>query len=214
MRKLIIYYNFIIVSLFVVAGFIGATSYVQLAISILFFPLAVYFALLVIPKRSKSLHLPKIQVLPKDSLPQIVEEAELVAQPIKSPADVDTDRRSFLKLIGSAGVSVFFFALFTRKAEAAFFGSVPGPGTVSVKDTAGNKIDPAEKHPTDGYRISELDDGVVYIYGGYINKDGAWFISREEISTGSYRYARGATSFSTNWTNRASLSYDYFNNVF
>ena len=118
----------------------------------------------------------------------------------------------FLKLIGSAGLSLFMFTLFTKRAEAAFFGSVPGPGTVSIKDSAGNKIDPSEKQPTDGYKITELDDSVPAYYG-FINKDGAWFIQKED-SNGSYRYTKGPSGFTTSWTNRASLTYDYFDNVF
>jgi hypothetical protein len=220
MRKLFVYYNFIIVTLLTLSGFLNATTYTQLLAASLFYPLFVYFALLVIPSRNKSIVLPKIQVIPPaQKLAHIKEDAEeLVAKtldPISDPqAKFDSDRRSFLKIIGAAGVSVFVYTLFTNRAEAAFFGSVPGPGTVSIKDSTGTKIDPAEKQPTDGYRITEYDDSVPYIYGGYVNKTGAWFISREDVTSGSYRYTKGSSSFSTNWTNRASLTYDYFDNIF
>ena len=100
------------------------------------------------------------------------------------------------------------FSLFTKKAEAAFFGSVPGPGTISIKDTTGAKIDPAVKHPTDGYKISRLDDSSPAYYG-FTNKDGAWFIMKEDAN-GSYTYAVGSTAFATNWSNRANeIMVDY-----
>jgi len=217
MKKLIGYYNFIVVSLVVFAGFADLRSSSQLAASALFYPLFVYFALLVVPATSKA------QKLSRQSSPSPLRKPEepdtdISSSPTSSEplvaTRVDPDRRAFLKIIGSAGLTVFFYALFSNKAEAAFFGSVPGPGIIGLKDAAGTRIDPAVKQPTDGYRITELDDGVTYVYGGYVDKDGNWFISREELSSGSYRYVRGSSNFSTNWTNRASLTYDYFNNVF
>lgn len=182
-----------------VMGFIGATSAPQLVSAILFFPLAVYFAWLVTPKRSHAL---VITVRPAESPKQVAQ----------GPLAFDTNKRMFLKLIGSAGISLFLFSLFTKKAQAAFFGSVPGPGTVAVKDTSGAAIDPAIKHPTDGYKITELDDSSPAYYG-FLEKTGKWFIMKED-SAGAYRYIKGDSAFSTNWTNRASLSYDYYDTIF
>lgn len=204
MKKLVAYYCFIITSTMVVLGFLNAQNLPQLIGAVIFYPLALYFTLLVSPKRQKAIHIPKVSVIPVTRLPDQLAPA--------APPGFDFDRRMFLKLIGSAGLSVFVFSLFTKRAEAAFFGSVPGPGTVSVKDTTGTKIDPAVKQPTDGYRITEIDDSTTAYYG-FVDKTGAWFIQREE-SSGAYRYSKGTTSFSTNWTNRASLTYDYFDTIF
>lgn len=46
-------------------------------------------------------------------------------------------------------------------------------------------------------------------YYGYEAIDGSWFIVKESSSGNvqSFRYARGNVNYSTNWTNRASLSY-------
>ena len=191
----------------VVAGFMSATRYTDLIISVLFFPLFIYFASRVFPRRSKAIDLPKEVVLTKVEM----EESGQVTKLKKE--GVDIDRRNFLKLIGTAGLSLFIFSMFTKKAEAAFFGSVPGPGTVSIKDSSGNKIDPAEKKPMDGYSISEIDDSVIAYYG-FTNKTGNWFIMQEDTDTGAFRYIKGSSSFSTNWTNRESLTYDYFDNIF
>jgi hypothetical protein len=125
----------------------------------------------------------------------------------------DINRRLFLKLIGTAGLTTFLFALFTKSSQAAFFGSMPGPGTVSLKDTHGNKIDPAEKEPTDGYEIAEVDDSAIPAYYGFLNKEGAWYIAREG-NGGEYRYYRGSANFGDSWATRESFTYDYFNNVF
>jgi hypothetical protein len=126
----------------------------------------------------------------------------------------DVDRRQFLKLLGGSSLGIIAMTMFfPQKASAAFFGSVPGPGVVAIKDSSGNQIDPAEKGPTDGYRVSEIDDASTPSYYGFVDKDSNWYIAKED-SSGSYRYVKGDSSFSTNWTNRASLSYDYFDTIF
>jgi hypothetical protein len=58
--------------------------------------------------------------------------------------DYDPERRKFLKLIGAAGGSLFLMTIFTKKAEASFFGSMPGPGTLAIKNSSGTTIDPSE----------------------------------------------------------------------
>jgi hypothetical protein len=144
-------------------------------------------------------------------------------KPIKLQRHFDTDRRMFLKLIGSAGLSIFLLAIFTRKAHGAFFGSVPGPGTVALKDTTGVQIDPAQHHPTDGYKIARLDESDDIdpnSYYGFLKKGGAWFIMREE-SDGTYKYAKGASDFiASGWDLRniapgsGGLTYADFDSVF
>lgn len=126
----------------------------------------------------------------------------------------DPQRRAFLKLLGGAGLGLLVHLLINpRQAGAAFFGSVPGPGTVSVKDSNNQKIDPAIKSPTDAYGITQIDDQSSPAYYGFVNKEGEWYITQED-SSGSYRYARGGSDFQSNWSNRATLSYNYFNSVF
>ncbi len=212
---LAIYYSFIVISIMTVVGFVGASTIPQLISAVLFFPLAAYFWLLVFPKRTKPVPSELILEVPSVNLKKKARKEEAInlkkVPPRKSGYDID--RRMFLKLIGSAGLSIFFLSIFTKKAEAAFFGSVPGPGTVAIKDTTGVQIDPAIKSPTDGYKISQIDDSTPSYYG-FVNKGGLWFIMKEDTSSGNYRYTKGTTGFSTNWTNRASLTYDYFNVVF
>lgn len=124
----------------------------------------------------------------------------------------DNRRRGFLKLVGSTSVGLLLGSLFNPKqAGATFFGSVPGPGTVAIKDTDGTKVDPAIKSPTDAYGITEIDDSSPAYYG-FINKAGAWYITQKDGD--SFRYASGSSSFSTNWTGRAGLSYTYFDSTF
>lgn len=226
MKKLAIYYNFIIVTIMTLTGFLLAQTFAEITGAILFFPLAVYFMMQVFPKNRKALIVPEIL---SPTMPHPKGKKALSKKRPQSNADspsedsveegvlvekkgLDIDRRMFLKLIGSAGLTIFFFSIFTKKAEGAFFGSVPGPGTVALKDSTGALIDPAIKTPTDGYKITQLDDSTPAYYG-FVEKTGKWFIMKEE-SNGDYRYTKGDSGFSTGWTNRASLTYDYFDVIF
>lgn len=207
MKKIIIYYGFIITTFMVVAGFFGAKSYPEIISAILFFPLGLYFGMLVVPKKGRAI--------------TITREAPLTSAKLEAEGKYDPERRRFLRIIGTAGTSLFLLSVFTRKAEAAFFGSVPGPGTVALKDTAGAQIDPAEKSPTDGYNINQVDDtsSDTYSYYGFTNKGGAWFIMRETtsgVNVGQYRYRIGSSGFPTGWSARADNpdTYDYFDQVF
>lgn len=66
------------------------------------------------------------------------------------------------------------------------------------------------------YVIADKDDDASPNYYGFTDKEGNWYIMRETISSGAdtYRYTKGESNYDTNWTNRASLTYDYFYNVF
>jgi hypothetical protein len=139
--------------------------------------------------------------------------ATLQVEDETAPSRIDVDRRLFLKLIGSAGFSVFMMSIFTSKAHASFFGSLPGSSAIQIKDSTGTKIDPSQEHPTDGYEVTEIDDASAPAYYGFLNASGSWYITRE-ASDGSYRYTKGSSNFSTNWTGRAGLTYDYYSNVF
>src|SRR3989338_1159911 len=104
---------------------------------------------------------------------------------VAGPAGIsDRDKRLFLKLVGSTGLSLFFMSLVSKEARATFFGSMPGPGTIALKDSTGTLIDPALKQPTDGYNISQLDDtsDPDYAYYGFVNKEGNWYIQREALT--------------------------------
>lgn len=210
MNKLLTYYSFIVVSLMVVSGFLGASSTPQLVSAILFYPMLIYFLSLVFPKKQKSLPPPEI-VKQREIGKPVVEEARVR---LEKPKSYDMNRRAFLKFIGTAGTSLFLFSIFTNKAKAAFFGSVPGPGTVAIKDSTGVQIDPAEKGPTDGYAISQLDADDTPSYYGYLNKNGAWYIMKENLD-GSYVYVRGSSNFAAEWLTRVARDdYDTFDEIF
>lgn len=217
-KRAFLAYSFVMISLMNITAFKGAGSNPQLISAALFFPVTVFFWIEAIPRRKKSedekVAVGKIKKAKVEKVTKAIPvNLEKEYPPDRYGRNFDIDRRMFLKLIGSAGISMFMLAIFTKKAQGAFFGSVPGPGTVAIKNSAGIQIDPATDHPTDGYNITEIDDATLPSYFGFVNKDSAWYIMRED-SSGAYRYAKGSTLFSTNWTGRAALTYDYFDSVF
>ena len=139
-----------------------------------------------------------------------VTKLEVISE--ETTESVDKSKRKFLKIAaGTSLATAVMFFLNKQKAGAAFFGSVPGPGTVAIKDTSGNKVDIAQKQPLDGDPLSDLDTAGATQYFGFVNKDGAWYILQVN-SDNSIRYAKGPSTYS--WSARASQSYGVFSDVF
>lgn len=72
-------------------------------------------------------------------------------------------------------------------------------------------------HGSELYEISDEYDASVtgftgdYEYFGYLNIAGGWIVQQHQISTGAYRYAQGASSYTTAWSGKGSLTYGYYN---
>lgn len=65
----------------------------------------------------------------------------------------------------------------------------------------------------DKYYVSDVDESANPKYYGFLDVNGSWYIMRN-TSDQEYRYFKGDSDYPTNWTNRASLSYDYYNEIF
>ena len=71
----------------------------------------------------------------------------------------------------------------------------------------------------DGFRVSDdarnSGDSTIR-YFGYLNKEGEWYIMRQSTSgtTVAYRFARGGSDYTTAWTGREALDYEYFDVCF
>lgn len=203
---LLLIFNFIATLLIAILNIVFARTLQNFIVAFFYIPFPAYFFLTIYHWYLKL----KATPAPASSNSnQKVTPSEVV-----KPAALDHNRRQFLKVVGGTSLSLIVLSLFNpKKAGAAFFGSVPGPGTVAVKDALGNKINPAEKQPTDGYKISQVDDATYPAYYGYVNPSGSWYIMREDSSS-NFRYSKGDSGFSTGWTNRAALTYDYFDAIF
>lgn len=70
------------------------------------------------------------------------------------------------------------------------------------------------KDPLEPYKIADIDDDDTVKYYGFTDKNHDWYILKEDTTAKTYRYTTGNEDYPDNWTNRASLTYDYFHNIF
>lgn len=209
MQKTLTYSSFATASLIVALVFMTSTSYEQLGVGIALYPLLVFFGLKAFPRKTW-----KASAQPIRTSANATQEVktEAVESPISRVEVSDINKRAFLKLIGGFGLSFFLFSLFSKKAFGQSIGATSSPTTTSFENADGMKINPAENQPTDGYRITEIDDNDITFYG-FVNKDGGWFIMKEDMES-SFRYARGDSNFKKSWDSREGLKYQYFHDAF
>ncbi len=68
-----------------------------------------------------------------------------------------------------------------------------------------------------GYVAADEDTSGTTQYYGFIDRVGNWYILAQNISVPTlqtFRYIRGSSGYTTNWTARAALVYDYYYNIF
>ncbi len=195
MRKILTYVGFIIVCVLVSLLFITATTYIQLAIAVILYPVVAYFAMKLFPRKTSGV--PAVAV-------QTVATQEVVA---------DFDKRTFLKLVGATGIFFFASSLFSKWAGAFPFSKSLGLGGNIQENSPNPGGGNSGSMAANGYQISEIDDGAVTYYG-FTNLDGSWLIMKEDTETSSFRYAKGSSGFPENWASRLNLKYDYYYNLF
>lgn len=202
--KTLTYSSFALASLLVVAAFLTARSYTQLTIAVILFPALAYFALRIFPRRAGG--------TPAITIQMPVRTIQRTEEIRKEKVDVvDLDKRTFLKLLGTVGVSVFLFSLLGKKVESLLFGGSLAPTASPPQNTS--NVGTSQAGPTAGYNVAEIDENVISYYG-FTNQSGGWLIMREDTQANSFRYAKGNSNFPLNWANRADLKYDYYYNLF
>lgn len=212
MHKILLTYSSLVIAcLAVIVAFITSTTYIQLGIAILLYLPLTYFAFKAFTGRTRvgaHLQKPLVTIQVPTQSPEKVREAE------RKKVDVaDIDKRTFLKLIGATGLSFFLFSLLGRRVDSLLFGNTPSSNTSTTGAiNPGNQANQAGSL-TDGYKITDIDDNIISYYG-FTNQEGAWLIMRQDTQTSTFRYAKGNSGFSGNWTNRERLKYDYYYKLF
>lgn len=207
MTKTITNFAFAVASLVVILVFVTSKTYPQLAIAIALYPILVFVGFMIFPRKDQAS--PKITTYKQPKLEQVKIENSIPKAETAYVADIN--KRTFLKLIGATGISFFIFSMFGRGIENLVFGR---NGQSGLNPTGvGDQFGASNVSPTDGYKISEIDEGNVSYYG-FTNKDGAWLVMQEGTDGNSFRYAKGSSNFPDNWNNRENLNYDYFYNLF
>jgi hypothetical protein len=215
MKKTITYAAFIIVAILIIVAFVSAKTYTQLAIDIIIYPLFVLIAYKIFVRGT-------ILTLPVKDKPSFIESQIPPAKTAKKNEELqyarvevaDVDKRTFLKIIGTVGLSYFIFSILGQKVGSLFSGKALNSGIGQLGLAPQNESVTAGGLTTEGYTISEIDDTSPITYYGFVNKDGAWFIMKEDVEGNTYRYAKGNSDFSNNWKGRDNLKYDYYFNLF
>jgi hypothetical protein len=133
---------------------------------------------------------------------------------------IDYSKRNFLKFLAGSGVASVVMFLFSKKnAHAAFFGNGSGSSSTYIKNSTGEKVDPAESSPTDGFGICDIGTVSTNNYYGYTDKKGRWYILRENAAGNSFQYASllnntGTTAYTNAWSTKTDLTYGNFNDAF
>ncbi len=200
--------TFVAAFLAVTAIFITAKSYSQLLVGSGLYAILVFFGYKMLPIYNSLWTIPSTNI---KMVEDTVDTEDLPTDDIKKPevTVTDIDKRAFLKILGATGLSFFIMSLFGRRAESLLLGNMENkPSTDDVVKTPQLPVS-----PTDGYTISEIDDGLIAYYG-FMGPKGAWFIMRQDSNDGSFRYVKGDIDFPINWENRQNLEYDYYANVF
>lgn len=65
-----------------------------------------------------------------------------------------------------------------------------------------------------GYELANYDDASNPIYLGKVDSSGNWVIIEINTTNKTNKMAVGTSSYSTNWTNRAGLTYANYDSVF
>jgi hypothetical protein len=89
--------------------------------------------------------------------------------------------------------------------------------TRGIKNLVPTVVEVVDTDPLLGYRISDRESTGTYNYYGYLKADGNFYIMRETLATGAYRYYKGTiNTYVATWALRAdvSITYDYFNVIF
>lgn len=195
LNKTLTYTGFTLATALIVAAFITSKTYTQLGIAVVLYPLLVYFAFKLFPRKPFKSPAVLIQIPARQK-----QKAESLGRQRVEVTDID--KRTFLKLIGTAGISFFLISLLGRRVESMLFDKNP-------QGQSGQ----AEPTPKEGYKISEIDEGIVSYYG-FVDKDGRWLIMKEDTANSTYRYSKGDSGFTGSWSSRENLTYDYYHKLF
>lgn len=204
-----------VAAFFVVTGiFITAKSYPQLFLGSSLYAVLVFFGYKLLRLYNSGWNIQTTTATihtRKETVTESADETDSLEDdaPKTEVTVTDIDKRAFLKIVGATGLSFFVMSLFGRKAESLLLGNMD---KAQVRDDVVTNP-PALQSPTDGYTISEIDDGLVAYYG-FMGQKGTWFIMKQDSNDGSFRYVKGETDFPTNWEDRENLNYDYYANVF
>jgi hypothetical protein len=133
---------------------------------------------------------------------EVVLDTPLITE--DAPVEIDSGKRTFLRLAGLAGLGIFASQVFPRKAEAYVMGSTPTSNVVGVKDASSTRINPATDETLtsliSGQGVTKLstslsNSGTVYTPGSgkKIRVYASRFSLTADATSVSFRFTSGGT---------------------
>ncbi len=218
MKKTLACTSLILASIMLLILFSTSTNYLQLYTGVLLYIPLSYSTLKIFTrsKRSKKILLKPLENIQQENInidntinqninEKLIDEKNITN---KSNEIVDNSKRDFLKILGAASISLFIFSILNKKTGLLF-----DRVNNATKNNDGSQSNLVPTTQED-YKISEIDEKNSVTYYGFVNKEGAWYIMKEDDDNNSYRYTKGDSKFPDNWGNRQLLAYDYYSNVF
>lgn len=209
MTKAMTNLSFTIAAIIVVLIFFSSSTFPQLAFATVLYAALVYIGLMIFPRKSRHSARPAYVPVTETHHREYHEAHETPQENVMS---LDIDKRAFIKLIGATSISFFLFSMLGRSVEGLLFGGKNTNSGFPPTQPLGGHDTQEPSSPTEGYRISEIDESEIS-YFGFTNKSGGWLIMKEDINSTAFRYAKGEKDFPKNWSNRESLTYDYYHNL-
>lgn len=213
-------YSFLFSIIILVADLVNVRHLKDLVLVGIVLPLPMYLLIMFLKKIKSFKKINKLSLVCDGTSfdPALAGQARVVE--LEDKKDIDETKRKFLKLLAGTGLTTVFLYMFNaKKAQAAFFGNGSGPAIMSLKDSSGNKIDPAVNSPTDGYGIGDIASVSTNNYYGYVNKDAVWYVLKEDTTNNSFQYASllnntGVTTYAAAWSGKTGLTYGSFSDAF
>lgn len=87
-----------------------------------------------------------------------------------------------------------------------------GGGGLGAFSAYGAALDSSITDQLTNYKLTDIDDTTSTEYYGYTKKDGSWYI--KQVTSTAVRFVKGTSGYTTSWTGKAALSYDYFYTTF
>ncbi|MBI2049671.1 hypothetical protein HYT32_02075 [Candidatus Roizmanbacteria bacterium] len=212
-KILLIYPTFAIALLFVTVAFITSTSFTQLGVAIILYPLLVFFAYKIFKGESLQVRRVYPSEHPSTTEQHVKSKKKIEDTKEKNIEVTDINKRAFLKIVGATGLSFFLISTFGRTIQSLLSGQTLTQIPTPIGNPQNSQANGPKTSPTDEYKISEVDDDIISFYG-FINKNGDWFIMKGDTNSGTFRYAKGTSNFPENWKKRKNLKYDYYDNTF
>lgn len=160
-------------------------------------------------KNQKPVEIPKFPEIPSTDLTKVEKKLDLSNKHLKAIVD---------KPVGGGGGGGGNGTPYIDATGKPVNVELETDGSIPVTVLAGGAGGSGYSKPTDSYTLIQFDDTstpTTYEYYAYMDKDANWYVKRTDVTTNLNEYtAPVATSYTTGWTNRASLTFLTYGGAF